>query len=97
MIKELETAVSFVRSLIKPSTGELRARATFHDQMASAFSLDELRQICFDLAVPFEEVPGERLSDRCRELYLLMERRGDLHRLVAVCQQERPDENWMVT
>ena len=89
--------MAFVRSLLKPDTDKLRARATFHGQMAHSFSVDELRQIAFDLGVNFEELPGETLSAKCRELYLHMERRGDLHRLIQECQQERPGENWTVT
>lgn len=65
--------------------------------MAASFNLDEVRQICFDLDVNYEELPAASLSGKCRELYLFMERRGDLGRLVAVCQTERPDENWTVT
>lgn len=89
--------MAFIKSIIKPKTGELRTRTTFHGQMAASFSLDEIHQICFDLNVNFEELPGQRLSDKCRELYLFMERRGDLARLVDACQAERPDENWTVT
>ena len=77
--------MAFLRSLIKPKTGELRTRDTFHGQMVDAFNLDDIRQICFDLKVNFDELPGDTLSDKCRELYLFMEKRGDLHRLVEIC------------
>lgn len=89
--------MAFLRSLIKPKTGELKTRATFHDQMADAFNLDEIRQICFDLLVNFEELPGETLSAKCRELYLHIEKRGDLPKLVVACQRERPSANWTPT
>ena len=93
----MEAAVSFVRSVLKPDTDRLTTRATFHGQMARTFSLDDVRQICFDLDVNFEELPGDILSAKCRELYLYMEHRGDLHRLIKICQEERPGENWIVT
>lgn len=93
----MEETLAFVRSIIKPKTGELTTRTTFHGQMASTFSLDEVQQLCFDLSVNFEELPGMSLSGKCRELYLFMERRGDLVRLVKACQAERPAENWTVT
>lgn len=96
-LKVVEDTVSFLRSLLKPKTGELRTRSTFHDQMVESFSMDEIRQICFDLAVNFDELPGERLSAKCRELYLLVERRGDLPKLIAVCQAARPGDNWTPT
>lgn len=89
--------VSFLKALIRPSTGELKTRGTFHDQMADSFNLAEIRQICFDLKVNFEQLPGETLDDKCRELYLFVERRGDLVRLVQACQTQRPEGNWIVT
>ncbi len=96
-LKGLETAVSFLQSLLKPETGELRARATFHEQMAESFNLDELRVICFELDVRFEDLPGETVSVKALELYQFLERRGDLYRLAAVCQPQRPEGNWVIT
>lgn len=93
----MEETVAFLRSLLRPGTDKLTARATFHDQMADLFSLDELHQICFDLGVRFDRLPGETIQDKARELYEHMERRGDLHRLVDACQRERPSANWTVT
>ena len=93
----MEEGVAFLRSIMRPDTGQLRARATFHDQMAASFDLDEIRQICFDLKVNYEELPGETLSGKCRALYLYVEARGDLYRLVRVCQAERPGSNWTIT
>ena len=96
-VKSLEEVVAFLRSIIKPKTGELKTRATFHDQMAHVFNLDDVRQICFDLKVNYEDLPGDTLTDKCRELYLFMEKRGDVHRLVEICQRERPSANWTPT
>lgn len=93
----MEEGVAFLRSIMRPDTGQLRARATFHDQMAASFDLDEIRQICFDLDVRFDELPGKTLTDKARDLYLYMEKRGDLYRLAAVCQSERPGSNWTIT
>ena len=65
--------------------------------MAHSFNLNDIRQICFDLDVNFDDLPGETLTAKCRELYLFMEKRGDLVRLVKECQNERPGENWTIT
>lgn len=89
--------MAFLRSIIRPKTAELKTRSSFHDQMVDAFSIDEIRQICFDLKVNFDELPGDTLTDRCRELYLYTERRGDVHRLIEICQRERPSANWTPT
>lgn len=96
-LKAVEEAVAFLRAIIKPKTGELKTRSSFHDQMVDAFSINEIRQICFDLKINFDELPGDTLTDRCRELYLYTERRGDVHRLIEICQRERPSANWTPT
>lgn len=96
-MKALEEGVAFLRSITRPGTGELRTRSSFHDQMVESFSIDEIRQICFDLKVNFDELTGDTLSDRCRELYLYTERRGDVHRLIEAVQRERPSANWTPT
>lgn len=61
------------------------------------FNLDELRSICFDLDVRLEKLPGETIDVKSVELYQFMERRGDLYRLAAVCQAQRPEGNWVIT
>lgn len=65
--------------------------------MTAMFDFDEIREICFDLAVPFDDLGGDTLSRKSLSLYEFMERRGDLYRLAAVCQEKRPDGNWTVT
>ena len=82
---------------MKPDTGELKARSTFHDQMAEQFSLNELREICFDLGVNFESLPGDTIEVKAMELYSFMERRGDVYRLADVCARLRPRSNWVIT
>jgi len=91
-----EIANHYLR-LTRPDTGRLNARATFHDQMADMFNLDELREICFELNVPFEALPGETITRKALELYQFVERRGDLYRLARVCSEKRPGGDWRVT
>ena len=73
-------------------SGSLLTR--LHEQLTQAFNLPELHNLCFELGVEFEELPGERLSDKARELLLYMERRERLGALLALCAQKRPHLNW---
>lgn len=96
-MKDLEAGLARFGSIVKPDTGQLKARSTFHDQMAEHFSLNELREICFDLGVNFESLPGDTIELKALELYGFMERRGDIYRLADVCARLRPGKNWTVT
>ena len=44
--------------------------------MVESFSLDEIRDICFVLGVNFENLSGDTLREKVRELYLKLERNG---------------------
>lgn len=59
-----------------------------------AFSLSELRALCFNLAVDFENLAGERKEDKARELLQLVQREGRLDELVEIGRQERPRHDW---
>jgi hypothetical protein len=55
------------------------------------YSLSELQTLCFDLGVNYDDLPGEALSDKARELILKMGRRRRLDQLLTVLAQSRPD------
>ena len=65
--------------------------------MVESFSLDEIRDICFVLGVNFENLSGDTLREKVRELYLKLERNGRIEKLVAECHRRRPNTNWIVT
>lgn len=59
--------------------------------MVERLSLSEVETLCFDLRVNYEDLPGETLSDKTRELILTMGRRRELERLLWALAQNRPD------
>ena len=61
------------------------------DCIVDHFTLSELRTMCFDLGVSFEELEGETISDKARELVLLLNRLGRCPELVDYCRQQRPN------
>jgi hypothetical protein len=62
--------------------------------LRALFNLAELRQVCFELQVLFEDLPGETVSDKSRELVMFMVRHGRLADLVQQCQKARPSVEW---
>lgn len=59
-----------------------------------AFNGSELADLAADMGVTLEELPGDTLPDKRRELVAYMERRGRLCALLARCQQLRPEARW---
>lgn len=72
------------------SGGETPGVSDLYDQLVEKFNLEELKSLCFDLGVDFENLGGTGKSAKARELVLYMQRRGNLDRLHQAIQQ-RPD------
>jgi hypothetical protein len=66
----------------------------FRDLLASRFTLGELNSLCFDLAIPFEELPGATLREKAEGLIDYCRRRNQFPRLWERCRQLRPDDDW---
>jgi len=54
----------------------------------------ELRTLCFDLGIDYDDLPGEGKANKARELIAYLERRGLVPELVRVGRQMRPDIPW---
>ena len=61
------------------------------------FSEGELRDLCFDLKVDYDSLPGLGKGDKARELIAHLERRKLVSVLVEQCQQLRPTVSWWDT
>jgi hypothetical protein len=70
------------------ATGPLRAT------IAGCFNESELGDLCADLQVDYENLPGETKSDHVRELIAYLQRRNRLPELVTRCAQLRPLAQW---
>jgi len=58
------------------------------------FSEGELRVLCFDLGVDFQNLPGDEKIVKAMELVSFLQRTGQLDELVHVGQSMRPDIDW---
>ncbi|MGD9100910.1 MAG: hypothetical protein PVF45_10560, partial [Anaerolineae bacterium] len=61
-----------------------------HRAIVDHFDLEELRTLCYDLGVNYDDLRGEALSGKARELILKMGRQGQLDELLSLLAQTRP-------
>jgi hypothetical protein len=80
------------------------ASTTTHNQLsrlrqnlADHFSDEEVRNLCFDLDVDYESLPGQGKEGKARELVAFMRRTGRLPALIAECRRQRPSVSWEYT
>jgi hypothetical protein len=64
---------------------------TLREFIVQHFDLEELRTLCFDLHVEYDDLRGEGRVAKVRELVALMERLGRLVDLVDLVRQKRVD------
>jgi hypothetical protein len=58
------------------------------------FSDGELRDLCFDLQIEYDNLPGERKADKARELVTYAQRHGRAPELVEWARRLRPRAEW---
>ena len=68
--------------------------ADLRQKLADYFDDGELKSLCFDLGVAYDELPGEGKANKARELVAFMERRDRMSELVAECARQRPKVSW---
>lgn len=69
--------------------------SSLRDQITSSFNFNELRNLCFDLNINYENLPGDTLDDKARELIEYCKRRGQMRSLEKRCQELRPHVSWV--
>jgi hypothetical protein len=62
--------------------------------IADVFSTEELKNLCADLGVNYENLGGEGLEAKARELITYLEHRNRLPDVIAYCVSARPDHPW---
>lgn len=63
-------------------------------ELRANFSDSELRDLCLELGIDYEDLPGASKADKARELILYLERRDQLPQMLAICRRLRPNVNW---
>jgi hypothetical protein len=81
------------------SESDLSAMATnWHIQLrrilVQHFSEEELKTLCFDLRVDYEDLPGKNKTKKTVSLILQLTRQSRVEQLIDLCRQERPNISW---
>ena len=66
------------------------------DCIVQHFDDGELRTMCFDLGVNYDDLDGEAISEKARELVLYLNRVGRCDELIQYCQEKRPNAKLML-
>ena len=62
--------------------------------LTTRFSLDELRQLAFDLQINLEDLPGTTRTAKASQLLAYLDRRERIGELILTGQTSRPDIRW---
>lgn len=62
--------------------------------LASRFNREELRTVCFNLEIDYDDLPAEGKANKARELVSYLDRRGRIPELIETGKQLRPDISW---
>jgi hypothetical protein len=71
--------------------------ATLRTLITTHFNDNELRNLCYDIEIDYESLPGEGKSGKARELIAYVQRRGKTSQLIAECRRLRPHVEWPTT
>ena len=67
---------------------------TLHQNLVEHFSEDELRTLCFDLQVEYDDLPSQGRASRARDLIAFLVRRDRVPELIELCAKQRPKVDW---
>ena len=62
--------------------------------LLEGFSREDLKDLCFELGIDYDDLPAEGRSAKARELITYMERRGRTAELVILGAEKRPHLDW---
>ena len=67
---------------------------SIYHKLVIYFNLSEIKNLCFSMDFNYENIRGETLEEKARELILFMYRRNRLQELIQVCSELRPTIKW---
>jgi hypothetical protein len=87
----------------KPDTGDL-AKKHEHQKVlrvielvSESFNRAEIRELCFDFNIEYDDLPGESRGERVLELVTYFQRRNTLDVFIEWCAKLRPKIQWPQT
>jgi hypothetical protein len=83
-----------INSFSDAPVGAISALGLLRQNIVNSFSLDEIRSICLDITINYEELAGETLSARAGSLVAYCQRRQLLTMLITRCAELRAHLHW---
>lgn len=68
--------------------------STLHEQIDRYFNFSEVKTLCFNLGVNYENIPGSGRSAFIRNLIISLAKQNQLQELINLVRRERPFVNW---
>ncbi|WP_420629065.1 hypothetical protein [Candidatus Leptofilum sp.] len=68
--------------------------SALHSNISERFNFEEVRSLCFELNIDFDNVPGNTKSAFIRNLIVSLAREGRLQELVNLVREKRSFINW---
>lgn len=93
LAEAINSAIIFQLNIPRPHIDRQRMVGV-RVKLASYFSLEELYNLCFDLGVDYEDLPGGTKSGKARELVAFCERHQRIEPLLARSRELRPHVLW---
>ncbi len=79
---------SFRQKIAQEALTELRQKLMAH------FSEQDLRTLCFDLGIEYDDLSGDNRESKARELINRFKRRESMGELLSACSKSRPGAMW---
>jgi hypothetical protein len=71
-----------------------RESARLRENLIRYFDGEELRTLCHDLGVDYDDLKGEGKAARARDLIVYLDHRGRISELIEKCIELRPQVDW---
>jgi hypothetical protein len=78
-------------------TDRLFSRQSLHQLIHDNFDAEDLRQLCFEIGIAYDDLGGRGHNDRVRELILLVVNNDSAGRLLEKLRELRPLTEWPIS
>lgn len=94
LVEKLTASTRTVDAVSERRSLEPGYRTRLRQLLSTCFDAGELRTLCFDLGVEYDDLPGAGKADKARELITYLERHSRIYELWEIGKRLRPDVPW---